>query len=98
MISFVDKILVEDFAIEGGLSNNEQITAKSSVCAIQDNEKQVVRRETISVPRVAILDPACGTGSLVRKLSNILKTNIFLVLGQYFTKTIFSMRMACFPA
>ena len=63
LISFVDKILVEDFDIEGGLSNNEQITTKVPCAPYKITKNKWSDEMTISVPRVAILDPACGTGS-----------------------------------
>ena len=56
LISFVDKILVEDFAIEGGLSDNEQITTKVPCAPYKITKNKWSDEMTISVPRVAILD------------------------------------------
>lgn len=63
LIAAVDKILVEDFDIEGGLSNNEQMTVKVPCAPYQVSKSKWSEEKDISVPRVAILDPACGTGS-----------------------------------
>ena len=77
LISFVDKILVEDFAIEGGLSNNEQITAKVPCAPYKITKNKWSDEMTISVPRVAILDPACGTGSFGAEIIKYIKNTYF---------------------
>ena len=77
LISFVDKILVEDFAIEGGLSNNEQITTKVPCAPYKITKNKWTEEMTISVPRVAILDPACGTGSFGAEIIKYIKNTYF---------------------
>ena len=77
LISFVDKILVEDFAIEGGLSNNEQITAKVPCAPYKITKNKWSDEMTIPVPRVAILDPACGTGSFGAEIIKYIKNTYF---------------------
>lgn len=63
LVSMVDRFLVEDFEIKGGLSNNDQIkiTVQSEQYLV--TKTKMSDKKEISVPRVAILDPACGTGS-----------------------------------
>ena len=77
LISFVDKILVKDFAIEGGLSNNEQITTKVPCAPYKITKNKWSDEMTISVPRVAILDPACGTGSFGAEIIKYIKNTYF---------------------
>lgn len=77
LIAMVDKILVENFGIEGGLSNNEQITTKVPCAPYKVSKTKWVDEKTISVPRVAILDPACGTGSFGAEIIKYIKTTYF---------------------
>lgn len=77
LIAMVDKILVEDFGIEGGLSNNEQITTKVPCAPYKVTKTKWAEEKTISVPRVAILDPACGTGSFGAEIIKYIKTTYF---------------------
>ena len=56
LISAVDRALVDDFGIEGGLSNNEQITTKVPCAPYKVTKTKWADEMTISVPRVAILD------------------------------------------
>lgn len=77
LISAVDKILVEDFNIEGGLSNNEQITTKVPCAPYKVTRTKWSSEMTISVPRVAILDPACGTGSFGSEIIKYIKNTYF---------------------
>lgn len=77
LISTVDKILNEDLGIEGGLSNNEQITIKVPCEPYQVSRKKWLSEKQISVPRVAILDPACGTGSFGAEIIKYIKKTYF---------------------
>ncbi len=97
LISFVDKILVEDFDIEGGLSNNEQITTRVPCAPYKITKNKWSDEMTISVPRVAILDPACGTGFWCGNYQNTLKTHIFLVLGRILRKLYSARERLAFP-
>ena len=56
LISVVDRVLVDDFGIEGGLSNNEQITTKVPCEPYKVTKTKWADEMTISVPRVAILE------------------------------------------
>lgn len=77
LISTVDKILNEELGIEGGLSNNEQITIKVPCEPYQVSRKKWLSEKQISVPRVAILDPACGTGSFGAEIIKYIKKTYF---------------------
>jgi len=77
LISAVDNILLEEFGIEGGLSNNEQITIKVPCAPYQVTRTKWSNEMQISVPRVAILDPACGTGSFGAEIIKYVKNTYF---------------------
>lgn len=77
LISAVDHILVDDFEIEGGMSNNEQITISVPCDPYQVTKKKWAYSKEISVPRVAILDPACGTGSFGSEIIKYIKSTYF---------------------
>lgn len=77
LISAVDRALVDDFGIEGGLSNNEQITTKVPCAPYKVTKTKWADEMTISVPRVAILDPACGTGSFGAEIIKYIKKTYF---------------------
>lgn len=77
LISMVDKALVDDFGIEGGLSNNEQITINAPCAPYKVGRNKWAEEKPISVPRVAILDPACGTGSFGAEIIKYIKNTYF---------------------
>lgn len=77
LISTVDKILIEEFGIENGLSNNEHITTKVPCAPYKVAKNKWSNEMTISVPRVAILDPACGTGSFGSEIIKYIKNKYF---------------------
>lgn len=79
LVSMVDKILVEDLDIAGGLSNNEQITVNVPCTPYKTSARSKTWYDTkdISVPRVAILDPACGTGSFGSEIIKYIKSTYF---------------------
>ena len=77
LIAAVDKILVEDFDIDGGLSNNEQMTVKVPCAPYKVSKNKWSEEKAISVPRVAILDPACGTGSFGAEIIKYIKNTYF---------------------
>lgn len=77
LISVVDNVLLDDFGIEGGLSNNEQITIKVPCAPYQVTKTKWSNEKQISVPRVAILDPACGTGSFGAEIIKYVKNTYF---------------------
>ena len=76
LVSMVDKSLVEDFGIAGGLSNNDHFEMEVA------SEEYVERKRTrhtkkISVPKVAILDPAAGTGTFHVEAIKYIKNTYF---------------------
>ena len=77
LISTVDQILVNDFNIEGGLSNNEQLSIKVPCAPYKITKNKYSDEKVISVPRVAILDPACGTGSFGAEIIKYIKNTYF---------------------
>lgn len=77
LVSTVDHILVNDFGIEGGLSNNEQITVTVPCEPYKNSKNKWTESKKISVPRVAILDPACGTGSFGSEIIKYVKNTYF---------------------
>jgi len=82
LVSMVDKLLVEDFGIEGGLSNNDhiQITVPCERHQVQKSARAKAEfRDTkeITVPRVAILDPATGTGTFHAEIIKYIKDTYF---------------------
>lgn len=80
LVSMVDKLLVEDFGIEKGLANNEtfQITVPSEPYKESDRKNaKTLDTKQITVPRVAILDPACGTGTFHAETIKYIKDTYF---------------------
>ena len=73
LVKMVDKLLKEELKIEGGLSNNEHITAKVPCAPYKVSRNKWSEEKIISVPRVAILDPACGTGSFGAEIIKYIK-------------------------
>jgi predicted helicase len=76
MVGMVDKMLVEELGISGGLSNNDttELTIKSDPYQVG---KKTLYEKTISVPQVAILDPACGTGTFGAEIIKFVKDKYF---------------------
>jgi hypothetical protein len=77
LVSKVDSILVEDFGIHGGLSNNDRLAATVPSAPYQPSKKKWSDTKEISVPRVAILDPAAGTGSFGAEIIRYVKETYF---------------------
>ncbi|MCL2239977.1 MAG: N-6 DNA methylase, partial [Defluviitaleaceae bacterium] len=77
LVAMVDKLLVEDFNIAGGLSNNDtlQMTVDSEQYQISRAKSRATQE--ISVPRVAILDPATGTGTFHAEIVKYIKETYF---------------------
>ena len=77
LVDMVDKSLVEDFGIQGGLSNNEtlQISVKSE--EYQASAKKTSDIREVNVPRVVVLDPACGTGTFHAEIIKFIKKKYF---------------------
>ena len=79
LIKCVDRALVEELGIEGGLSNNDEISFKVPCSPYKASPKssKYLTEKTISGPRVAILDPACGTGSFGAEIIKYVKDTYF---------------------
>ena len=86
LVSMVDHILVKDFGIKGGLSNNDQFT-KTVPSERYQEKKKWFDKQNISVPRVAILDPACGTGSFGAEIIKYIKETYFSGAREAFYKS-----------
>ena len=91
LISMVDKALIEDFGITGGLSNNEQLQISLPSEHYEEKVKhgkgyRTVHRDTkeITVPKVAILDPACGTGTFHAEIIKYIKSTYFSGMREAF--------------
>lgn len=76
MVGMVDKMLVDEFKISGGLSDNSttEITLKSDPYIVKN---KTMYEKTISVPQIAILDPACGTGTFGAEIIRFVKDKYF---------------------
>ncbi|MCL1987331.1 MAG: N-6 DNA methylase [Firmicutes bacterium] len=85
IVQAVDKILVQDFNIENGLANNETMRATVPIEPRKLSEKnrktkkseKMIFSEDIAVPRVAILDPACGTGAFHAEILKYIANTYF---------------------
>lgn len=77
MVEMVDKVLIDEFSINGGLSNNSTTEIKVKSNPYQDTKKKWQEEKTISVPQVAILDPACGTGTFGAEIIRFIKDKYF---------------------
>ena len=77
IIEMVDKVLVDEFKINGGLSNNETISIKVKSNPYQTKRKEWKDEKIIDVPKVAILDPACGTGTFGAEIIKFIKDKYF---------------------
>ena len=83
LISIADEFLTKDFGIEGGISCNERlhITVPTER---QTKGKKVQDTKEISIPRVAVLDPACGTGTFHAQIIKYIKEKYFSGARQAF--------------
>lgn len=76
MVKMVDKLLVSDFNINNGLANNETTTITVK-CDEYVKANKVRHEKKIDVPKVAILDPACGTGTFCAEIIKYIKEKYF---------------------
>ena len=77
LVSIVDKLLINELHIDGGISNNERLTIKVPCAPYQISKRKWSDKREVSVPRVAILDPACGTGSFGAEIIKFVKEKYF---------------------
>ena len=78
LISMVDKLLVDEFGISDGLMDNStvQIKVPCKPYTKQKGGKEHTTKE-ITVPKVAVLDPACGTGTFHAEMIKYIKEHYF---------------------
>lgn len=80
MVSMVDKFLYNEFGIQGGLSNNDtfEIEVPSEEYASSKRKNAVIKdTKKVTVPKVAILDPATGTGTFPAEIIRFVKEKYF---------------------
>ena len=81
IVKAVDKMLIDEFGIINGLSNNDTIdtTVKSEPYTVKKKNGKVETKtdKVISVSKVAILDPACGTGTFGAEVIRFIKEKYF---------------------
>lgn len=89
IINMVDEVLINDFNISNGLANNNTTTinVKCDPYTIGTGKKQKTKYEKdIEVPEVAILDPACGTGTFGAEIIKYIKDKYFSNGNEVFYK------------
>ncbi|MDG4977307.1 type ISP restriction/modification enzyme [Lactococcus lactis] len=80
MVSMVDQLLIDEFGITGGLSNSDTFTIEvPSEEYASSKRKNATLKNTkeITVPKVAILDPATGTGTFHAEIIKFVKEKYF---------------------
>ena len=82
LVSMVDKALIEDFGIPKGLNDNStsDITVKTTPTPVyvgKSKKPVMIDEKTIPVPNVAILDPACGTGTFHAEIIKYVKEKYY---------------------
>lgn len=85
IVNMVDKSLIDDFNIDKGLANNDTITINVK-CQPYTERKKVKNEKKIDVPKVAILDPACGTGTFGAEIIKYIKNKYFSNGNEIFYK------------
>ena len=98
LVAMVDRLLIEDFGIEGGLSNNDYVQEIVASERHQVSRNKFSDTKEIAVPRVAILDPACGTGTFHAEIIKYIKDTYFSGARAAFMRSILRMKTACCPA
>ena len=76
MVRMVDEILIDEFGIEGGLSNNDVYDMELPSTPYLQGKKEA-NAVGVAVPRVSILDPACGTGTFHAEIIKYVKEKYF---------------------
>ncbi len=76
MVNKVDDILVDEFKLERGFANNGTFDIKVESNPYKDGKKWKTEK-IITVPQVAILDPACGTGTFMAEIIKLVKEKYF---------------------
>lgn len=89
IVNMVDNVLINEFDINNGLSNNDTITinVKCDPYTVGTGKSKKVKTEKdIEVPKVAILDPACGTGTFGAEIIKFIKEKYFSNGNELFYK------------
>lgn len=70
IVRSIDKILKEDFEVIDGLASNEMIKYQVDVGQDMrdDRRRKLTTMQTLTVPRVQILDPAVGTATFLNEV------------------------------
>ena len=76
MVNKVDDILVNEFKLERGFANNGTFDIKVESNPYKEGKKWKTEK-IITVPQVAILDPACGTGTFMAEIIKLVKEKYF---------------------
>ena len=76
MVNKVDDILVNEFKLDRGFANNGTFDIKVESNPYKDGKKWKTEK-VITVPQVAILDPACGTGTFMAEIIKLVKEKYF---------------------
>lgn len=76
MVNKVDDILVNEFKLDSGFANNDTFDIKVQSNPYKDGKK-LKTEKIITVPQVAILDPACGTGTFMAEIIKLVKEKYF---------------------
>ena len=85
MIKMVDESLINDFNLSKGLSDNDTMTIKVKSDGYYVRKK-LKYEKNIEVPKVAILDPACGTGTFSAEIIKYIKERYFSNDNEIFYK------------
>ena len=75
MVGMVDDVLKSEFGIADGLKNNDTIGMKKKQRSTVKKER--IDEVSVQVPKVAILDPACGTGTFGAEIIKFIKDKYF---------------------
>ncbi len=85
IVNMVDDILVQEFNINKGLSDNSTIPIKVKSDGYLEGKKMKYEK-VIEVPNVAILDPSCGTGTFGAEIIKFIKDKYFSNGNELFYK------------
>ena len=77
LVKMVDKCLIEDFDIQKGLSCNDTMPYDEIVAKESDDKTELGGKHRIEAPKVAVLDPACGTGTFHAEIISFVKEKYF---------------------
>ncbi|AUS70618.1 type ISP restriction/modification enzyme [Lactococcus lactis] len=80
MISMVDELLVNEFGIKDGLANNDTFeyeVSSEEYASSNRKDAKMLDKKTVTVPKVAILDPATGTGTFPAEIIKFVKEKYF---------------------